>query len=557
MADVEAPPPEPVVHRSRWRPSLVWIVPIVAAIVGVVLGVRTWLGTGPEITVTFRTAEGVEPGRTEVRYKEVVVGRVTQVALSEDRESVVVTIGLDKSAAGLAVEDTRFWVVRPRIGATGITGLGTLLSGSYIGVDAGVSEQTQRRFVGLEAPPFFLRGEPGRVFVLDARQLGSLDLGSPVYYRRTRVGRVVGYALDPARDVVTVQVFVEAPNERLVTDASRFWNASGIDLQVDANGLNVNTESIASVLVGGVAFANPPDRALGPPAAENHRFRLFRSRKEALAAPDGPPVRLRMVFDQPSHGLAVEAPVELFGLEVGNIKSVRLRHDAKRRSFVVEVLADIYPSRLGSVREQVTGPVPDGTRPDALFLKKLVESGLRAQVRTGNLVTGQLYVALDTVSGAPSATIDAAADPLVVPTVPGALADVQEQIADIVKKLGRVKFDELGSELQATLASARASSERLQRTLAGADAAISSFTPEVKQSLEEVRKAVTSARSALGDLERNVTNPDAPLQRGATQALSELQRAARALRLLAEDLQQHPESLLRGKPADAPLEGAR
>jgi paraquat-inducible protein B len=371
-----------------------------------------------------------------------------------------------------------------------------------------------------------------------------------------RVGRVVGYSLDPQRDVVNVQVFVEAPNDRLVTDASRWWNASGIDLQLDANGLTVNTQSIASVLAGGVAFANPED-ALGKPATEGRRFRLHRTRKEALAAGDGPPLALIMVFDQPSHGLAPGAPVELLGVDVGEVRSITLRHDARRATFRAEVRADIQPQRLGPVREEVVGTVPEGASVDALFIKRLVESGLRAQVRTGNLVTGQLYIALDLMQDVPARTIDAAAQPLRVPTVPGTLADVQQQLADIVRRLDRVPFDRIGTELEATLKSARASSDRLQRTLAETDGAIRELAPQARAAIDELRGTLKSAQSALASIERNVAQPESPLQRNANQALAELQRAARALRVLADELQRHPESLLRGKPADRRPEPTR
>ena len=174
---ITAEPPRPahpaIVRRQRLRLSLVWLVPIAAVVIGIVLTARTLLQTGPEITIEFRTAEGIQPGRTEVRYKEVVIGRVTDVALKRNREAVIVSVELDKSAAGLAVTDSRFWVVRPRVGASGVSGLNTLFSGAYIGVDAGVSEDTQRRFIGLEAAPYVLRGEPGRSFELTATDLGS------------------------------------------------------------------------------------------------------------------------------------------------------------------------------------------------------------------------------------------------------------------------------------------------------------------------------------------------------------------------------------------------
>ncbi len=560
----DEPPSYPevaVVRGSRTRLSLAWIVPIAALVVGAVLIARTLMQAGPEITITFRSAEGLEAGRTEIRYKEVVVGKVGKVGLSPDRERVLVSVKLDKSAASLAVDDTRFWVVRPRVGLAGVSGLGTLFSGSYIGVDAGVAEEERVHFTGLEAPPLVLRGEPGRTFVLAAQNLGSLDVGSPVYYRRTRVGRVVGYTLDAAQDSLAVQVLIEPPNERLVTSDSRFWNASGIDLSLNASGLTLDTESVASILVGGVAFANPADAASAPPAAEGQRFDLFATRKAALAPPDGTPLRVRMVFEQAQRGLVPGAPVDMLGVEIGNVRSVALSHVQKTGNFPVEVIADIYPLRLGSVRRQFVVPPGATERADALFLKRGVDHGLRAQVRTGNLLTGQLYVALDFMPKSPKATLDASASPPTIPTVRGTLSDLQPQLAEIVARLGKVKFDEIGSGLQDTLRSASAAGDGLQETLASANAAIRQLTPEAQRALADVQKTLASAQGTLAVLDRNVLQGDATVQRNVNQALVEMQRAAQALRVLADYLQRHPESLLRGKPADAdpgkPAEGAR
>jgi len=565
MPETQQPPqdfPEPtVVRRKLMRLSLAWLVPIAALAVGAALIVRTVMQTGPTITIAFRTAEGIEAARTEVRFKEVVVGKVTKVALSPDREQVLVTVKLDKSAERLAVEDTRFWAVRPRVGLAGVSGLGTLFSGAYIGVDAGVSTTEHLQFTGLEAPPPQLRGEPGRSFVLNARDLGSLDVGSPVYYRRTKVGRVVGYTLDPERDTLSVQVVVTAPNDRLVTSQSRFWNASGVDLTVNASGLNLDTQSLASVVLGGVAFTNPADAASAPAAAEGQRFDLFPTRRSALAPPDGPPLRVRMVFDQAQRGLVAGAPVDMLGIEIGSVRSVTLIDAPKSDQFPIEVIADLHPLRLGAVRRQFVAP-PDGAdRADALFMKRAVDHGLRAQVRTGNLLTGQLYVALDFIPKAPQSTFDARADPPTIPTVRGTLSDLQPQLADIVARLSKVKFDEIGKDLQDTLRHASAAGNGLQETLSSANEAIRQLTPEGQRALAEVQKTLTSAQTTLANLDRNVTQGDAPLQRNVTQVLAEMQRAAQALRVLSDYLQLHPESLLRGKPADAdpskPSEGAR
>ncbi|MEO8122850.1 MAG: MlaD family protein [Burkholderiales bacterium] len=545
-----APPELTVVRRKRMRLSIVWIVPIAALVVGAVLVVRALTSVGPEITITFRSAEGLEPGRTEVRFKEVVVGKVSRVALSPDRERVRVTVKLDKSVESLAVDDTRFWVVKPRVGLAGVTGLGTLFSGSYIGVDAGVSAESRTHFTGLESPPLVLRDEPGRIFHLVAEELGSLDVGSPVYYRRARVGRVVGYALDPSHDTLDVQVLIEAPNDQLVTNRSRFWNASGIDVTLDASGFQLNTESLISLIAGGVAFANIEGEGRAAPAPAESRFDLLGTRKAALAPPDGPSQRIRMVFEQAQRGLVVGAPVDMLGIHIGNVHSVRLMHKQGSDKFPVEVVADLYLERLGTLRSEFKVPSGAEKRADALFLKLLVDAGMRAQVRTGNLLTGQLYVALDFPPKPEKATLDADAEPPTVPSIRGTLADLQPQLAEIVARLGKVRFDEIGNDLQSTLQSAGAATNGLKDTLASANEAIKQLTPDAQRALADVQKTLVAAQTTLANLDRNLMQSDAPLQHNVNQALIEMKRAAQALRVLGDYLQRHPEALLRGKPAD-------
>lgn len=536
-ADGELPRPR-IVEARRWHVSLVWLVPVVAIAIAASLLVRTVFLTGPRIEIEFASADGVEAGKTDVRYKEVVIGKVTAVSLRDDRKRVVVGVQLDRSAAGFAVEDTAFWVVRPRIGAAGVSGLGTLLSGAYIGTDSGVSRKGRSEFVGLEAPPFVLRGEPGTVFVLHSDDLGSLDVGSPVFHRRARVGRVVGYTLDPVSDELSIKMFIEAPYNRLVTPQMRFWNASGIDLTVNASGLTLNTQTLASVLAGGLAFELPPGVRNGPPAAANTVFTLYNDRRSALAPPDGLAVPIRMVFDSSVRGLVEGAAIDLLGIEIGRVRSVALQYDGDRKRFPVEVIAEVYPLRLGSLRTVLLRDAKGGD--DAEVIRRLIANGLRAQLRTGNLLTGQLYVAFDFIPGA-ATKVAASATPGIVlmPTTPGTLSEIQPQIADIVQKVSKIPFDAIGRDLQSTLA--------------GASKAIGQLTPQAQKALAEVQRTLAKAQGSLDNLDHNVTDPSAPVQRNLEDTLAELQRASRSLRVLSDYLQQHPESLLRGKPADPTL----
>ena len=530
-------PPLPRIEKARnWNVSLVWLVPVVAIAIAASLLVRSVFLTGPRVEIDFKSAEGVEPGKTEVRYKEVVIGKVVSVSLRDDRKRVVVVAQLDRSAAKFAVGDTSFWVVRPRIGTAGVSGLGTLFSGAYIGTDAGVSTVSRTEFVGLEAPPLVLRGEPGSIYVLKVDDLGSLDVGSPVFHRRTPVGRVVGYTLDPDRDELSMKIFIETPFQRLVTRDSRFWNASGIDLTLSSSGLSVNTQTLASILAGGIAFDSPPDTPRGAPAPENTTFRLFTDRRSALAPPDGDPVQVRMVFDQSARGLAPGATVDLLGVDIGRVRSLALQYDGMRKRFPVEVVADIYPLRLGPVR---TALMKDAGGGDTVVLQRLAANGLRAQLRTGNLLTGQLFIALDFIPGPASTAVLAPDGSVRLPTSPGTLSELQPQIAEIVHKMSKIPFDEIGRDLRTTLASA--------------STAITRLTPEAQKALAEVQRTLARAQASLDSLDRNVVDANAPVQRSLDDTLQELQRTSRALRVLSDYLQQHPESLLRGKPADPPL----
>jgi paraquat-inducible protein B len=538
-ADPPAGLPQPRIEKARrWNISLVWLVPAVAIAIAASMLVRSVFLIGPRIEIEFKSADSVEAGKTEVRYKEVIIGKVVSVGLRDDRKRVVVVVQLDRSAARFAVDDTTFWVVRPRIGAAGVSGLGTLFSGAYIATDAGISNTSRTEFVGLEAPPLVLRGEPGKIFVLHSDDLGSLDVGSPVFHRRTPVGRVVGYTLDADRDELSLKIFVEAPFHKLVTRDTHFWNASGIDLTLNASGLSVNTQTLASVLAGGLAFDLPPDTPRGDPAPENTVFTLFGDRRAALAPADGNAVPIRMVFDQSIRGLAPGAAVDLLGVDIGRVRSIALRYDAERKRFPVEVVAEIYPLRLGAVRAALLRDASGGG--DTVVLQQLVASGLRAQLRTGNLLTGQLYVALDFIPGGPPRHGSLTPEGMVrMPTAPGTLSELQPQIAEIVQKVSKIPFDEIGRDLRTTLSRA--------------SAAIGQLTPDAQKALAEVQRTLARAQASLENLDRNVTDPNAPVQRNLEDTLLELQRTSRALRVLSDYLQQHPEALLRGKPADAPV----
>lgn len=526
------PPREPVAVRRRRHPSFIWLVPIVAALIGLSMLMHAWLSVGPEISIAFQTAAGLEVGKTAVKYKEVTVGVVSAIALSEDGSHVVVTVSLDKRAESLARVDTRFWVVRPRIGLQGVSGIDTLLSGAYIGVDKGTSSQPGKSFTGLETPPTVINGMPGKSFVLHADDLGSLDIGSPIYYRRIQVGRVASFKLEADGRAVTLQVFVDAPYDRLVTMGTRFWHASGVDISLGADGFKLDTQSLATVIAGGIAFATPPN-ATELPAPAQTEFDLAKDQQVATAPPDGPSQYLQLRFDNSLRGLTIGAPVEFAGLNIGRVVSLHLDYDTGEHRFPTIVGVVVYPNRLGSVLERLPKYSGDEQQKAAAFLANLVEHGLRAQARSGNLLTGQLYISFDFVPNATKAAFDVQARPLTLPTVGGSFDHMQEQVASIVSKIEKMPLDSIGRHLDASLAD-------LDESLRQVNGHV---LPAATQTLEQANQTFNTAEHTLKD--------DAPLQQNLQQTLLEVQRTARSLRTFTDMLGRHPNALIQGLSKDS------
>lgn len=529
-------PGQAQIRTRRWSVSLVWIVPIVALLIGASLIVRNFLEQGPTITISFKTGEGLVAHKTQVKYRSVVIGEVEGVELAKDKNSVTASVKLNKEAESFATAGAKFWVVRPRIGAGGVTGVDTLLSGNFIGADAGESSTPQKRFVGLEAPPPITYGEKGKSFVLRADDLGSLDIGSPIYYRKIPVGQVTSYALRSDGKGVDLGIFVESPNDTFVTQNTRFWNASGIDVDVGANGLKVNTESLSALLVGGLAFGSPEGSNETSAAADNQAFELYADRAGALAPPSGVPQYLRLRFDQSMRGLSIGAPVEFMGVEFGKVTNIQLDYDEKQQIFPVIVDAVIYPQRLGPVHQKmlkVFGSTVGDQEGASRLIGSFVEHGMRAQARSGNLLTGQLYISLDFFPDAKPVAFDATARPMRIPTVPSSLEKLQEQLQAVVERIRKLPLERIANNLDGNLRELQSSLKQFNtQTL-----------PGVTNTLAEVRSTLATANSALG---RN-----SPEREKLSDTLDELDRMSRSLRDLSDYLGRHPESLIRGRPKNA------
>jgi paraquat-inducible protein B len=538
-----------VVPRRRQRISVVWIVPILAAVVAIGIAIQRILSEGPTITIVFKAAQGVEAGKTFVKYKDVNIGQVTAVQLSSDHSKVEVTAKIDKSASGLMVEDAKFWVVEPRVTLSGVSGLGTLLSGNFIGFEVGKSDKQQRKFTGLEVPPIITGGQPGRQFVLKASDLGSLGIGSPIYYRRLQVGQVIAYDLSSDGKAMDIKIFVNAPYDKYVNPGTRFWNASGIDVSVGAGGVDVRTQSLVSVLAGGVAFDTPAFAVKAEPAAVNTNFTLYSDQPTAMKQPESISAHYVLYFNESLRGLSVGAPVTVLGLQGGEVTDVGIDINPATMNIRGRVEIVFYPerivSRLSRKEVAVGETLERSLQQRHAFVQRLVEQrGIRAQLRSGNLLTGQLYVAFDSFPNAPKAKVDWNRDPTELPVVPSTVSDIEAKLTNIVAKLEKLPLDAIGDDLRKALVS-------LDQTLKDAGKAVNRIdvdvTPGLKTTLDDLRGTIGIVDRVLKNTDATLVGKDAPAQQDLRDALQEITRAARSLRVLADYLERHPESLIRGK----------
>jgi len=543
-----------VVSRKSSRISMVWIIPILAAVAAVGIAVERILTEGPTITIMFKVADGIEAGKTDVKYKDVKIGQVTKVELAKDSDGVEVTAKMSRRATPLMVEDAKFWVVEPRITLSGVSGLGTLLSGNYIGFAVGKSTKPRRTFTALEVAPVITGGQPGREFTLRALDLGSLGIGSPIYYRRLQAGQVIAYDLAGDGDVVDVTIFVNAPYDRFVNPNTRFWNASGIDVSAGAGGVNVRTEGLVALLAGGIAFDTPSFAPKAEPAAARTVFILNSDRATALKQPDAVSARYVLYFTESLRGLSVGAPVTLLGLPAGEVTAIGLDLNPSTKNLRGRVDIVSYPERLvGRLQQNQAGLgqalLKNTAERHALVQYMVEQRGLRAQLRSGSLLTGQLYVALDLFPDEPKAKIDWSLAEPSLPVVPSTLPDLEGKITNILAKLDNLPLEAIGSDLSKTLATLDQTLQSTDKLVSGLDGKL---MPELSSTFTDLRTAIASANGVLQNTDATLVGKDAPAQQELRDTLHEITRAARSLRVLADYLERNPNSLVFGKSQEKP-----
>ena len=553
MTDVQsggrgtAGPAEVVVKHRKGIP-VVWIIPLVAALIGGWLWMQALQEQGPTVTITFETAEGLEAGKTKIRLKDVEVGHVTDVRLDEDDEHVLVTAELVPSARRWMVGSTRFWVVRPRIGASGVSGLGTLLSGAYLMIEPGSTGEKTLEFTGLEQPPMSPADAPGLKLKIVADELGSLGTGTPVLYRRMQVGTIEQYTFVAERQEFEFDVYIEEPYAQFVRANTRFWNVSGVRVTLDASGVELQADSLETVLSGGVAFGLPDGLPAGPPAASAARFELHADESSAMELYTQRR-RCILYFSESVRGLEQGAPVEIRGIEYGQVLDVSLELDPRTGELRIPVLIEIEPERI-----RVLGmtEMPAESERQALF-DQLIGFGLRAQLASGSLLTGSLYIDLGFHPDTPVTLVGADDRYPEIPTIPSTsetlqrtLAELPEIVADLRDAMQGISDVVNSDDLSSTLGSIAKASADVATLTGSLGGDIQQLMGRLDAIAADVGRITTQAESMLAQVGAEAD----PLARLLERALLDLSASLRSVRQLAETLELQPEALLKGKSAD-------
>ncbi len=521
-----APPAKPQIrHATRW--NVVWVVPITALLLGTWLLYRNFATRGPVAQISFETAEGIYAGKTEVRCRSVKVGIVKEVKLSADLTSVEVFAELDSDAEPLLREGSRFWVVKPRLSAAEISGLGTLIQGVYIELDPGPSDANSLyQFEGLETPPGTNTSVPGRRLLLTADEANSLQIGAPIYYRGFEVGRIDGRELSKDASHVQYKAFISEKYSHLVTEHTRFWNSSGLEINASTSGVTVRTPSLQSMISGGVSFGLTEGMKPGNPVRDGMTYELFPDKEAARRSTFTPTLKFLLLFDQSVRGLTTSSPVEFRGIPIGRITQISFdlvehQHDPR-----IPVLIEIDPTLVRPPNTDIT------TRPDTIFFIEEVRKGLRAGLKTSNFITGSVHIDFDYHPDAPAANIGKVGQYATFPTVSTSFAQLEVKLNSLIDKLQAVPLQDTMAALNDAAGEAKTMAGAARKTLE--DPAMQNLPADLKTTLEELRKSMAS----LG--------PDGMIQSEAGQTLEELRATLASLKALADLLEKKPNAIIFG-----------
>ncbi len=487
--------------------SPVWVIPIIAAIVGGWLVFKAAVNEEVFIEVTFNSAAGLEAGKTPVKLRNVKVGELTEVRFTNDLSEVVVVMEITGVSKERLTDSTKFWVVKPRIGVEGVSGLDTLLSGAYIEMDPGEGGLQTSQFKGLEEPQLYQLGNPGTTYKLQSTELGSLVRGSAVKYRGITVGSVTKYHLVEDHSYVELEIFIESPHDQYINNETRFWNASGVSLELNEKGFDFDMESISSLVSGGIEFSSSFTSDITKQAVENTSFILHKTKLKEVTESVTFGAPMKLYFDKGVQGLSIGAAVEYKGMRVGTVSKVGVDLSEDKENILTYALIDIEPERLPLYKNKVAIDPEVRIKNVYDFFERMIAQGLHAQLKS-NFLTGQSLIVLDVFERESKTQIVYEGKLLVVPTVPETVAGLLKQINDLMDRFNALPIENIGHNLD-----------------------------DATKNMNDLIKSLNAEEGGMTGVQLN-------------QTMDELSKAAHSIRIMSEYLERHPEALIKGKKAE-------
>lgn len=512
---------------------LVWLLPVVAFLVSAWLIYKSASEKGLVITIDFPTAEGMEIDKTKIRYLNVDVGKVTDISINDDLKTIRVTAEMNNAATRYLKEGTSFWVVKPQVGLGGVSGLTTLLSGSYIELKPGIGKQ-QQHFTGLTEPPVLKSEVEGKQFILETSNLGSMRPGLPINFHGIPAGEVLSHKLSSDANAIHLTIFINSPYDQFVRKNTRFWVDSGIDLSAGADGLKLRTGPLLSLLSGGIAFRTSPKDSVDDIKPEYSMFQLYETYEQSTQMVYTNTLKYVMYFEGSVRGLYEGAPVQLRGIPIGRVTDINLEIHKENAELRVPVIVELEPDRIESVSDESKVSDED-------VMARLIKKGLRAQLQVGSLVTGQLLIDLDFHPESKLTAHDNHSVYPEFPTVASSLEEIAHSAQIIMDKLAKLPLDKLTRQMDKTLASLEDTSKAAKTTLTTASGALAS----AKDTLNSAKGTMKSAEQTLKSIEPGSTG-----YYEFHTLMLELTQAAKSVKQFTDYLEQHPESLIRGKEDD-------
>jgi len=513
---------EATINKKTELP-LVWFLPLIALLVSGWLIAKSYNEKGPVITISFPTAEGLEVDKTKIKYLNVEIGKVTAISISDDLKTILITAQMNSTASGYLNKNTSFWVVRPQVGLGGISGLGTLLSGPYIAIKPGDGAK-ENHFTGLTTPPLLKNNADGMHFILETNNLGSMKPGTPINFHGITVGEVLSHKLSDEANAIRLTVFINKPYDQFIRKNTRFWIDSGVDLSAGADGFKVRTGPLISLLSGGIAFRAAAEDTIENIQPENSIFPLYDTYELSTQIVYQNTLKYVMYFNGSVRGLTVGAPVQLRGIPIGKVTDINLELDKKTAEIHIPVTVELEPERIKEINN-------DNHISDKDIMAQLINKGLRAQLQTGSLLTGQLLVDLDFHPKSKIVLSDNQSVYPEFPTTASSLDQFTHSANIIMDKVAKLPLEDLTAEANKTL-----------QSLQGTSKAATGMLVSAQGTLDTADKTMASAHQVLSILE-----PGSTTHYELEQLLQELTQAASSVKQLTDYLEQNPNSLIRGK----------